>query len=415
MQDAAAAIPVNALRVANYRVYAAGFLASSMSLQALNTAVMWDLYERTRDPMALGYTGLARALPVLLLALPAGHAADVFSRRRILVMTQLAFALIAAALAVSAWRGVPVWTVYVLLVCMGCARAFNGPSRNALLPLIVPIGTLQSAVTWNSNIFQAAAVGGPLLAGVIIDAAGGAWPVFALAACGMGLFALAASIVKPSPQPRNDAGMSVAGLFAGASHLLQERTILGALALDLFAVLLGGATALLPIYAKDVLTVPAGLEGIALGALKAAPYLGALIVGLWLAHRPLFKRAGPTLLWSVAAFGVATIIFGLSRSFWVAMAALVVAGGVDNVSVVIRHVLVQLRTPDHLRGRVGAVNAMFIESSNELGAFESGLVARLVSPVFSVVSGGIGTIVVVGAVATWIPELRRLREVEERK
>jgi MFS family permease len=200
-------------------------------------------------------------------------------------------------------------------------------------------------------------------------------------------------------------------MLEGAGHLWKEKSILATITLDLFAVLLGGATALLPVYAKDILHVgPVGL-----GTLKAAPYIGAFLMALVLAHRPAFEKAGPALLWSVAGFGVATIIFGLSTSFWLSIAMLVVLGGLDNISVVIRHVLVQVRTPDHLRGRVGSVNSVFIESSNELGAFESGLVAKLVSPLFSVVAGGIGTILVVLGIAWLWPEVRRLGKLEAPK
>jgi MFS family permease len=398
--------PLAALRVANYRWFAGGFVSSAMGLHILGTAVGWEVYARTQSAMHLGYIGLARALPVVLLALFAGHAADVFNRQRIVVLTQIAFACVAGGLAWASWAGAPLYVLYALLVASGCARSFNGPSRNALLPALVPTGTLQNAVTWNSNLFQFAAICGPLLAGWLIHVSKAAWPAYLATCVGTLVFSVCAMRLRPAPQVKARETFSVRGSFAGLGHIWRERTILGAITLDLFAVLLGGATALLPIYAEKILYVgPVGL-----GALRAAPFVGALLMGLALTRLPPMRRAGPALLCCVAAFGLATIVFGFSTNFVLSIAALGVAGAVDNVSVVIRHVLVQLRTPDHLRGRVGAVNAMFIECSNELGGFESGLVAQWFGPVVSVVSGGAGTIVVVVAVAVFLPALRRLRE-----
>ena len=406
--------PYAALRSANYRRFALGFVTSSMGLQMLSTGIAWEVYERTHDPLALGFTGLARAIPVILLALPSGQAADIFNRKHVLVVTQTAFALLTVVLAAISWWGAPVWTIYILLFCTGCARAFNGPSRNSLLPLIVEPADFHNAVTWNSGVFQFSAVGGPMFAGLLIGATGAAWPVYLCCAAACATFAVSASALRPRIEPRAPDTSSLGSKFtlrsmtAGAGHLWREKTILAAITLDLFAVLLGGATALMPVYAKDILHVgPVGL-----GALRAAPYIGAFLMALILAHRPPFKRSGPAMLLSVAAYGAGTIAFGFSTWFPLSVAMLIFLGGVDNISVVVRHVLVQVRTPDHLRGRVSAVNSVFIESSNELGAFESGLVARLVSPVFSVVSGGIGTILVVLGIAWVWPEVRRLGRLE---
>ncbi len=402
--------PYAALRIDNYRKFAAGFVLSSTGLQMLATAVSWEVYERTHDPMALGLIGLFRALPVVLLSMPAGHAADVFNRKWVLCCTQMAFAILTLGLAVASKFEAPIWVFYVLLTLMGCARSFNGPSRQSLLPLIVPRETFQNAVTWNSGVFQFSAIVGPLAAGTLLNEFNLAWPVYILTALGTAVNAVSIAAVEPREQQKPSGKFTFESMMAGMSHVWKERTIFGALALDLFAVLLGGATALLPMYTKDILKEGPDV----LGMLRAAPFVGALGMSLYLAHRPPFKRAGPALLWSVVGFGVCTIVFGLSKSFWLSMVMLFTLGALDNISVVIRHVLVQYHTPDHLRGRVGAVNSVFIECSNEVGAFESGAVAKAFGPVVSVVSGGIGTIVVVAALALAVPELRRLRTLHEK-
>lgn len=370
----------------------------------MGTAIGWEIYDRTGSAMALGLTGLARALPVIVLALPAGQIVDAFDRRRVLVMTQSAFAAVVALLAVASYCRAPVGLIYAALFLTGCARVFNGPSRSSLLPQIVEPGVFHNAVTWNSGVFQFSAVTGPLAAGVLISAFGAAWPVYVFTAAACGIFAVSASLIRPRAAARATGGFTLRSMAEGLGHLGREKTVLGAITLDLFAVLLGGATAMLPIYQKDILRV--GPEW--LGVLRAAPFIGALLISLVLAHRPPFRRAGAALLWSVAGFGAATVVFGLSTSLWLSIAALLIAGAADNISVVVRHVLVQVRTPEHLRGRVSAVNTVFIESSNELGAFESGLVAKVFSPVVSVVSGGIGTIVVAAWIAWMWPELRKL-------
>lgn len=394
-----------ALRHRNYRRFASGFLLSSTGLQMLSLAVGWEMYERTGDPMHLGYIGLARALPVIVLALPAGHLIDTFDRKKVLAATQVAFAVVIAGLAAASALQAPLWITYALLVLSGCARVFNGPSRATLLPQIVPSEDFHNAISWNSGVFQLSAVCGPLLAGVMLKQLGAAWPVYAVTSATCLIFAVLALSLKPAPWKRNVDPWSVRGVTAGMSHLWTEKTIFAAITLDLFAVLLGGATALLPVYAKDILHT----DEIGLGLLKASAYAGAFIMALVLAHRRSFNRAGPVLLWSVAGFGLMMIVFGLSQNLWLSAAALAIGGAVDNVSVVVRHILVQVRTPEELRGRVSSVNSVFIESSNELGAFESGLVANYFGPVASVVSGGIGTLVVVCAVALFIPQIRRLR------
>jgi MFS family permease len=398
-----------ALRHANYLRFASGFLLSSTGLQMLTLAVSWEVWERTKDPLHSGYIGLARALPVILLALPAGYLIDSFDRRKVLAITQFAFAAVVLGLAVASYTQAPLWMTYVLLALSGCARVFNGPSRATLLPQLVPMTDFHNATSWNSGVFQLSAFGGPILAGIMLEVWGVAWPVYVITAVACVLFGLLSLTLVPRSVARNTESFSWKGITAGMSHLWTEKTILAAITLDLFAVLLGGATALLPMFAETILKVgPIGL-----GILKASTYVGAFLMALYLAHRPAFTRAGPALLWSVAAFGISIIIFGLSENLWLSAAALAIGGAVDNVSVVIRHVLVQVRTPEYLRGRVSSVNSVFIESSNEIGAFESGLVAAAFGPVVSVVSGGLGTLVVVGLVAGLIPQIRKLGRLDD--
>jgi MFS family permease len=406
-----------ALRLTNYRVFASGFLVSSLGLQMLATALGWEIYERTGDALHLGLIGLFRALPVIALALPAGHFIDRFDKKRVLIVTQLAMGVITALLAVASFKQAPLWMMYSLVALAGCARVFNGPSRATLLPLIVPHNIFGNASTWNSGVFHVSGALGPIIAGYLLHKFQAAWVVYTATCAGCLYFGLFATMLQTRADARHTGPFSFSSVTAGLGHVWKEKSVLGAITLDLFAVLLGGATALLPIYAKDILTIdgePAGERG--LGFLKAAPYVGAAIMAFVLAHKPPFKHAGKWLLWSVAAFGVCMIVFGLSKHFYLSLAVLFVSGAVDNISVVIRHVLVQTRTPEHLRGRVSSVNTVFIESSNELGAYESGAVARYAEglivgvsgAVFSVVSGGVGTLAVVLAVGAFIPSLRSL-------
>lgn len=423
-----------ALRVRNYRLFVIGWLPASVGLQMQAMALAWEVYERTSDPLSLGIIGLARALPTVLLALPAGQIVDLVDRRRALITTQVGFTITCLLLVFGsiAWEtgmlGDGPWgvrTMYLLIALTGFSRVFNGPSRSSLLPLIIPGGVngpvFHNAITWNSGVFQLAATLGPLVAGYLIAMTGRAWPVYLTAAVSCFWFAMTASLIRTTEPDNREKPQSssilalmrpsslMPGILDGVRHIWRERTVFGAIALDLFAVLLGGATALMPVFAKEILYVgPIGL-----GALKAAPYIGALLMALALARREPFRKAGPALLWSVAGFGICTIIFGLSKNFLLSLIMLGLLGAFDNISVVVRHVLVSVRTPDRLRGRVAAVNSVFIECSNEVGGFESGLVAKLFGPVVSVVSGGIGTILVVLGMAAWIPELRRLGRLVE--
>lgn len=402
--------PFAAIRERNYRFFACTFLASSMGLQMMATALGWEVWTREESFLMLGLVGLARALPVLVLTLPAGTIVDRSDRKRVLAITQVAFGCVAFALAMTSASGGSVWALLGLVVVSGCIRSFNAPSRGALLPSLLPPERFENAIAWQSGFFQFAAVAGPLLAGLLMHQLGVIWPVYTATGVLCIVAGIAALFLNPRPVVRSSPPPGLSGVLDGARHIWREKTILGALTLDLLAVLFGGATALLPAYADRL-----GVGELGLGALRAAPFVGAFAMAIWLAARPTFRNAGFALFSSVAGFGVCMIVFGLSQWFWLSLVALAVSGAFDNISVVIRHVLVQMRTPDELRGRTTAVNTVFIESSNEIGALESGVVADAFGPVFSVVSGGFGTLFVVLTVAFFFPELRRMRQLTESK
>jgi MFS family permease len=396
--------PYGALRERDYRhVLGAGVLAS-LGAEVQAVAVGWELYERTGRADVLGLAGLTQFLPVLFLALPAGQAADRYSRKVLLQLAYGGMALACLGLAVLSHFQAPVPLFFVSLTLAGVSRAFSMPSRNALIPQVVPTTLLPNAVAWNSSGWQLANVVGPALGGLALAAAGQAVVAYlASALCLLVCIGLLAP-VRPRQMARPAQARSLRSLLAGVRFVWRSKLLLPAITLDLFAVLLGGATALLPIYAKDILHVgPAGL-----GWLRAAPAMGAVLMALILAHRPPLRHAGPALLVSVVGFGLATIVFGLSRNFFLSFAMLALTGALDNVSIVVRGTLMQLLTPDEMRGRVAAVNAVFISSSNELGAFESGITAWAFGAVASVVGGGIGTILVVLLVMLGWPQLVRL-------
>lgn len=375
----------------------------------LAAAIGWEIYERTKSELHLGYVGLARALPVLILSLIGGHVADNFNRRTILTFTQLAFAVIMAALAIWSRETGPLWIGYVLLALLGCTRAFNGPARGSFMPLIMTDETFHNAVTWSTGLFYVSGVLGPIIAGWLYSLTSTAWETYSISALFMLLFCLTTTRVNPlvAQSPPSSTKFSLATLFGGMSFVYRDKPVFGALAIDCIGVFLGGAVALLPVYAKDILHV----ESTGYGLLKSAIFLGSMVSAIVLAHRPPFKNAGRTFLFAVVLWALAVIGFGYSTNVYFAFGFLFLQGAVDNISVVIRHVLVQMRTPDSLRGRVSAVNSMFIDISNELGAFESGLVASWFTPLISVVSGGIGTLVVVGVVAITNKPLRELKAI----
>jgi MFS family permease len=401
--------PYAAWRYRDCGLYLIGSLFAAIGMNMQAVAVGWEAYERTGKAMTLGWVGLVQALPVVLFALPAGQLADRFDRRRILIWGLLFAALASAGLAHWSFTRGPVSMLYWLLFLFSVARALLWPASSALMPLLVPRDAFSNAVTWKSTTFQIASVGGPALGGLLIALYKAAGVVYVAAAgCSM-LYLVSILMLRWRGAPRSAEPMSVKSVLAGLGFVRRTKVVLAAITLDLFAVLLGGATALLPIYAKDILHVgPSGL-----GWLRAAPAVGAFMMALVLAHRPPFKRAGPVLLWAVTGFGLTMIGFGLSKSFGFSMVMLVLSGALDNISVVVRHSLVQLSTPDELRGRVSAVNTVFISCSNELGEFESGTVAAWLGPIFSVVSGGVGTIVVVLTAMKLWPEIRKLRSLQD--
>jgi MFS family permease len=396
--------PYAALRFRDFRLLLIGTLLEVVGQQMLGVAIGWELYERTRDPLALGLVGLVQVLPVVLLALPAGHLADRFDRKRIAVAAALALALSALGLALLSFTVGPLLLVYICLLLIGVARAFQSPATSSLLSQVVPARHFSNAATWESSAWQASAILGPALGGLIIAARGSATLVYAVTASMLLMATLFLALLRPRPVERVEEGMTLGSLLAGLRFVWNTKLILAAITLDMFAVLLGGATALLPIFARDILQV--GATG--LGWLRAAPAIGALLAAIAIAYLPPFKRAGRTLLLVVAGFGLATIVFGLSRSFALSLLMLGLLGALDNVSVVIRSTLVLTRTPDVMRGRVNAVHFVFIGISNELGAFESGVAAALVGTIGAVVGGGVGTILVVLLVALIWPEVRRL-------
>ena len=380
--------------------------------QMLQVALGWELYERTHSALALGLVGLVTAIPVVVLALPAGHLADRMDRKKIVIIAQMVFVTMSLSLAALSYVTGPILLMFAILLVRGTAQAYNNPARSALLPRLVPQEVFANAVTWSSSGFQIAAVIGPAIGGLVIAIEHRATDAYILDAALTSIYFVMLLGIRGDAVPKGEAAnalkprerMTIESLVAGMRFVRDTKVILAALTLDLFAVLFGGATALLPIFAKDVLQV--GPEG--LGWLRAAPSVGALVVMLTIAHRPPMQRTGWSLILAVAGFGIATVVFGLSRSFYLSMAMLLLLGGLDGISMIIRGTLVQLWTPDEMRGRVSAVNSVFIDMSNELGGFESGALAAAVGPIVAVVGGGIGTIVVVAGVAWAWPELRRL-------
>jgi MFS family permease len=394
-----------AFRSRDYKLLTAGSALSSFGLQMLWVAVSWDLYQATRSPVVLGNVGLVQVTPFLFFALFAGHIADRYNRRNIMLATQVVFLLVSILLA-AATRSVAL--VYACLFLTATARAFQGPARSAMLPLVVPVEHLGNAIAWSSSSQEIASVSGPAIAGVLL-AARGSWLVYAVqSGCAVLTLVCYLSLrFRPAMTDVPAAAPARRSIVEGVQFVWKDKLILSAISLDMFAVLFGGAAALLPIYSVEILH--AGVHG--LGLLRAAPSVGAVAMALVLAHSPRIRQAGKVLLWAVAGYGAATIVFGVSRSLWLSFGTLVVTGALDNISVVLRHSLVQTETPDRVRGRVLAVNNIFISCSNQLGAVESGLAAAwLGSAVRSVVFGGAATLAVVGAFTAGAGKLRRWRQ-----
>lgn len=405
--------PYQALRSRDFRLWSIGGFFAAIGQHMFATAIGWELYEKTHNVWtAVGLVGLIEAAPVIFLVLPAGHLADRKDRRVIVLLTQFFTALTAIAFAAASYYNGPVSWFYTLLGINALAEAIKGPARNALLPQLVPQEALANAVSWNSSRWQTASMIGPTIGGAAIGLFHTAWPVYVIAFVFSLAFLISTWLVRPMPFERVETEESVwQSLAAGVRFVRNQEIILATITLDMFAVLLGGAVSLLPVYAKDVLQVGPG----GLGWLRAAPAVGAFASGLWISYRPPMRRAGSALMWAVAGFGAATIVFGFSKNFALSMVMLAATGACDQVSVVVRHTLVQVLTPNHMQGRVSAVNSVFIGSSNELGAAESGAVARAFGPLVAVVGGGVGTILVVlGISAVW-PQVTKLGSLADMK
>jgi len=414
MREAGAA---SAFRSRDFRLYQSARLMSILGGEAQSVAVAWQVYAITHSALDLGFTGLALFVPGLFLMLGAGHVADRFDRRKIILVC---YVLQAACTGALLWLSLTkaehlshgqVWPIYVVLLGIGTGRAFSGPAASAMLPSLVPKDHFVNAVTWGATVYQTANMAGPAVGGLLFTLQltgrmarwNGAAIVYAFTLVMLVGFIILVGMIRTKMEGSTKKEFSSKTVLAGLEYVWRTKLLLGSISLDLFAVLLGGAVALLPIFATDLLH--AGPRG--LGLLRAMPSVGALAVSLLMVIKPIKRRAGWMMLLCVGIFGAATIVFGLSRNIWISLIALVIVGGSDMVSVVIRGSILQLATPPEMRGRVSAVNWLFIGASNEFGEFESGLTAHWWGAVKAVVVGGVGTIVVMGAAAGLFPQLRR--------
>jgi MFS family permease len=382
------------------------FIVAGLEMQSV--AVGWQIYEITKRPLDLGLVGLAQFTPGILLFLVSGHAADRFDRRKLLIICYIGFSMCSALLLFTALRGMhAVFPIYSVLVLIGIVRSLNGPVSRALLPQIVPQEDFQNAVAWNGSVNQGGTILGPSLGGLIYALSKGPSAVYTMATlAAVGAIICMVKIrLRAKARPREQ--FTLKSVLAGLHYIRERKIVLGSISLDLFGVLLGGAVALLPVYAREILkTGPWGL-----GLLRSSPAIGAASMAILIAHRPLRNRIGATMLWCVASFGTFTILFGISRSLILSMLSLLCVGAMDMVSVVVRGTLVQLSTPDEMRGRVNAVEMIFIGASNEVGQFESGLTAQWFGTVPAVVLGGIGTLLVTALCAWSFPDLRRVDQI----
>jgi len=398
---------LSAFRYSNFTLFVVArfFLVAALEMQSV--AVGWQIYEITRRPLDLGLVGLAQFLPVVFLFLPAGHAADRFDRKRLVLLCYIGFATCYALLfQIARTKTHSTTEIYGVLVLLGIVRAFNAPAARSLLPLLVPVDIFPSAVAWNATIFQGATILGPALGGLLYAAFAGPAGVYGIALVVTALAIVALLRVRLTQPERAHEEVSARSVLAGLHYIWTHKIILGSISLDLFAVLLGGSVALLPVYAREILhTGPWGL-----GLLRASPGVGAAVMAILLAYRPLRSRVGKIMLFCVAGFGAFTIVFGISHSLVLSMISLVLVGASDMVSVVVRGTLVQIATPDAVRGRVNAVDMIFIGTSNEFGEFESGLTAHWFGTVNAVIIGGAGTLIVVALWAWLFPELRNANQ-----
>ncbi|HEY0794814.1 MAG TPA: MFS transporter [Acidisarcina sp.] len=393
----------------DFKLYQAGRVAAIIGSEAQALAVGWEVYRITHRAIDLGYTGLALFLPGLLFLLPAGHTADRFDRRRVLLVCYSIQTICSMVLFVLAWRGMhSVLAIYALLFLIGTGRAFSSPASTALIPHLVDRESFVNAITWGATIFQIANIVGPALGGILFTLPlpgrwAGAPIVFLFTVVSLLTYLVFVGSLHARPGRMEHRAASMDVVLAGIRYVYNSKLLLGSISLDLFAVLLGGAVALMPIFAQEILH--AGPRG--LGLLRAAPAVGALAISGLLTWRPIERHAGRKMLWCVGLFGAGTVLFGLSRSLALSVAALLVVGASDMVSVVIRSSVLQLATPPEMRGRVSAVNSLFLGASNEFGEFESGLTAQWWGAVRAVVIGGIGSMIVTGAWAIMFPPLRR--------
>lgn len=378
-----------------------------LAMEMQSVAVGWQVYEITKRPLDLGLVGLVQFLPGILLFLVSGHVADRYDRRKLILLCYLGYGANFVLLLFTALRETrSVYYIFAILVMLGIARAFNGPVTRALVPQLVPEKDFPNAVAWASTTFQVAAILGPALGGVIYAAFRGPSAVYGLAIL-MVVAALVCTVkIKTQERARAREPLNLTSVLAGLHYIWRAKVILGSISLDLFAVFLGGAVALLPVYAREILkTGPWGL-----GLLRTAPGVGAAAMAIFLAHRPMRRKAGQIMLWCVAGFGLFTILFGVSRSLVLSLIALFFVGATDMVSVIVRAILIQVATPDEMRGRVNAVDMVFIGASNEFGEFESGLTAQWFGTVPAVVIGGIGTLLVTAVWAWRFPQLRKVEQ-----
>lgn len=402
-----------ALRIPAFRRFLLGGQLTRIGTAGQTVAIGWEMYSRTNEPFALGLVGLVQAIPMLVLTLPAGYLADILDRRKLMIASMILTSITSLGLAGFSYVEGPIWVMYALLFLDSCALRLGWPARSALMPLLVPKDVFESSVKWRTSLGQISGMVGPAVGGFIV-----AWSIpaaYLISAGSTIVFIFVLLSIRVPDAPRARPGKMWRQVADGIGFVWRKKVLLGAISLDLFGVLLGGAVYLLPIFARDIIDLSGlGLSPEqALGWLRAAPAAGALVTALVLAHLPPMRKAGRTMLLAVAGFGVATIVFGLSRNLWLSMAMLALTGALDNISVVVRHTLVQMSTPNEMRGRVSAINAVFISSSNELGGFESGTVAHFFGPVVSVISGGVGTLLIVLGWTGLFPSLRRVKRLAD--
>jgi MFS family permease len=401
--------PAAAFLSRDFLLYQFARVVVIIGAEAQALAVAWQVYQITHKAIDLGYTGLVLFLPGLVFILPAGHVADRFDRRNVILVCYALQAICSLFLFRFAWTGLhEVWPIFAVLFAIGTGRAFSGPASSALVPHLVPTEHFVNAITWGATIFQIANIVGPALGGVLftLPLSGrlhGAGLVYLVTCFAVLCFLVLVGSLHVRPGRMEHRAISTDVILAGFRYVARHQILLGSISLDLFAVLLGGAVALMPIFAQDILY--AGPRG--LGMLRAAPALGALSVSLWMMVRPIRRRVGAKMLICVAIFGASTILFGVSRSLPLSLSALFVIGASDMVSVVIRSSVLQLATPAEMRGRVSAVNSLFVGASNELGEFESGLTAQWWGAVRAVIYGGIGSLAITALWAAFFPALRR--------